>query len=207
MSEKMPTPVESNCQYAIRRPSGLQRKASRTLQFLFIHPVRRAVDGRLGSVSSERDDRPVVQAFDVDVVRTNVGDTRPVRRELREHQRRLGRVAADLLQRATRGVEDPVVAARVDAPHLFRVREDEELSAVVRPRIFVDVEGRRCVHARTRRTGRHQARSRDEDRARAGGGVVAGDLGSAALHRGAFSRTVYAVPSGSQMAGPNWGGS
>ncbi len=117
-------------------------------EFLFVDPVGRAVDRGVGAIGGERRDDAVGQALDVDVVGAHERHARRVGRELGEHQRRLGRVAAKLAQLSVGGVEHPVVAARVVAPDLARVGEDEQSLAVVRPGVVGDVERRRRARGR-----------------------------------------------------------
>ena len=64
-------------------------------------------------------------------------------------RRGFGRVAAELLELAAGDVEHPVVAARVPAPDLLRVGEDEQPLAVLRPGVVVDRE-RLAARARAR---------------------------------------------------------
>ena len=91
---------------AIRAPAETIADA----QFFLVHPVGRAVDRRLRPVARELSDRPVVQALDVDIVGADVCDPRAVRRELREHQRRLRSRPADLL--AARRCPPPAPSSR-----------------------------------------------------------------------------------------------
>ena len=59
MSEKMPTPVESNCQYAMLAAVRAPAEAIAHAQFFLVHPVGRAVDRRLGAILRDlRDRRP-----------------------------------------------------------------------------------------------------------------------------------------------------
>ena len=69
-------------------------------------------------------------------------------------------------------VEHPVVAARVQPPHLHGVGEDEEPRAVGRPGVVGD--GQAVLLA-----GRHQPRAVDQHPPLAGGGFVADDVGAA----------------------------
>ena len=184
ISEKIPTPVVSNCQYAMRRPSGLQRKQSRRRSSSSVHPVGRSVDRRFGPVRRERRHFSGVQALDVDIVRLDVGDAGRVGRELREHEaRRRSSVRASLggtllidpqlSQGIGPDVEHPVVTAGVVSPDLLRVGEDEQPLAVRRPRVVLDAK--RCFPP-----GRNEAGRIQENGARTGHRVVAGNFGSGA---------------------------
>ena len=59
--------------------------------------------------------------------------------EFGEHQRR-GRIAARLLEGSAGAVERPVVAARVEAPDLFRFGENEQTLRIRRPTVILDLE-------------------------------------------------------------------
>ena len=109
--------------------------------------------------------------FDIQIVFTiaNPAHSAAVGRELREHECRRRTVAAEFLERPAGEIEDPVVAARVRAPHLRRIREDQEFPAVGGPTVLLDVERRRVAR-------RDEARRRDENRAQSRFGVVAHEV-------------------------------
>ena len=72
---------------------------------------------------------PVGEILDVEIVGADVGDARAVGRELGEHQRSTrARAPPSLWSLPLADVEHPVVAARVPAPDLLRVGEDEEFA-------------------------------------------------------------------------------
>src|SRR5262249_14789490 len=114
---------------------------------------------------------------------TEVGGTRSVRRELREHQRRLWRAAAELAQGPAAEIEYPVVAPRVLAPHLARIGEHQQPPAVTRPDVVGDLQRRAAAF-------RRELRGRNEDRSRTALRVVADDVRCAMLIRGTFDRRI-----------------
>ena len=100
-------------------------------QLLLVHPVEGAIDGGAGAVAGELDDTAGGQVFDVEVELAHVADAAPVRRELREHQRRgPRRRPAELPEPPRSAVEDPVVPAGIRAPDGLGVGEDEDLVLV-----------------------------------------------------------------------------
>ena len=138
-------------------------------ELLLVDPVGRAVDDVPSAIRRHRNDTPGGEVLDVHVLRAHVGDARAVGGELREHQRRLGGVSAELLQRAGRPIERPVIAARVLTPDFAGVGEDEELRPVGRPRVAVDRKGtRRACRARATSTPRAPRRRRSGCRTRRG---------------------------------------
>ena len=157
----------------VRDPGPVRGPAERVAQpeLLLVDPVGGAVHARRGSVVREPCASAVGEPLHVEVALLHVRDPVPLRRELREHQRRGRPVRAELPQRARGAVEHPVVAARLVAPDALRVREQQQLAGVRRPGVIGD------AHA-------VQLRGRDQHRACAGGGVVAHDVGAArgALH-------------------------
>src|SRR5690349_14365827 len=124
------------------------------------------------------------QILDVDVVLTYVCDLRRIGAELRVHQGRFGRIAADSPQLPGAPVEEPVVTARVGAPDATRVGEHEHALTVARPRKVLDIERRRS--ARWPELGRG-----DQHVAlRAGGAVVPHHVHSRGTTIGRFDQQV-----------------
>ncbi len=109
-------------------------------EFFLVHPVRRAIDRRVGSIARELHDFAIGELFDVDVVSVHVGDACAVGRELRKHEGRFRNASADFLQGAACDLENPVIAARVIAPDFPGVREYEQPFAVSRPVVVVNFE-------------------------------------------------------------------
>ncbi len=72
---------------------GAPAEAVADAEFLFVDPVRRAVDGRLRPIFRQRHGAAVGEALDVDVVAADVGHARAVGRELGEHERRFRGIA------------------------------------------------------------------------------------------------------------------
>ncbi len=155
-------------------------------EFLFVDPVRGAVDDRLGARRRQRRDAAPFDRLDVEIVGPHVGDARAVGRELREHERCRRGTASELCQAAGRQIEHPVVAARVLPPDPGGVREDQQAPAIGRPGVVGDVE--RCRLARG-----HEPGARDEHRARAGRRVVAHQVGAPGRPRGLDGRIGRAV--------------
>src|ERR1041384_4737414 len=100
-----------------------------TEELFLVHPVECAVDDVLRAVSRQLCDLRIARkVLDVDVVFTNVTDTLPVRRELREHQARWFRVGtAEFLQRVRFEIEHPVIAPRIATPYACSLCEDQNL--------------------------------------------------------------------------------
>jgi len=111
------------------------------VELLFVDPVAGPVDDRLRAVVRQLHDLQVADVLDVQIVLANVGDLAAVGRELREHQRRGRRIAAQLLQSPVGRRQHPVVAARVGAPDPLRVGEDQQPLAVVGPSVAIDAQG------------------------------------------------------------------
>ncbi len=152
-------------------------------ELLLVDPVERPVDEEPRPVVGEPLGAAVREALDVEVVLTDVGDARPVGRELREHQRRRLGVAAELLERPARDVEQPVVAARVRSPDLLRVREDEQRARVRAQPELVDLERR----ARARRD---ELRRGHDDAPGPARRVVPHEVGRARARRGGLQLDV-----------------
>ena len=162
-------PLASKCQNAMSWPFGAPAEAVADLELLFVDPVRGAVDGRRAAVRGQPRDLSAREVLDPEIVGLDVGDARSVGGELREHERGFGLVRAELPELARGDVEDPVVAARVLAPDLARVREDQELLAVGGPGVLLRIQRRLAG-------GRHERRGRHQDAAIAGRRVVANDV-------------------------------
>ena len=125
----------------------------------------------LAVVVGDPDDLEAVEILDIQVLVVVVDprDLRAVRRELGEHHLRLRGGAAELAKRGCLQIEQPVVAAGVAPPHFHGVGKDQELCAVIRPRVVVDFEGILAL-------ARHQRRRRHQYLAIARRGIVADDL-------------------------------
>jgi hypothetical protein len=151
-------------------------------QLLLVDPIGGAVDRRRGSIASQRNRFARGEVLDEDVVVANVGDSRAVRRELREHQARGRRLAANLRQLPAPQVEDPVVSAGVIAPYLDGVGENEEPLPISRPLVIVNIEA--CASdghvLTTTRINRDELRCRNQHRTRPGRRLVPDDLRAAA---------------------------
>ncbi len=82
------------------------------------------------------------------------------RRELREHQRGRGRIAAEFLERARTAVQHPVIAASALPPNGLCVREDQQMGFIRRPGVVRNAQGF-CFARRSqlRRADQHGALS------------------------------------------------
>ena len=128
-------------------------------------------------------DCAVRKPLHVDVSPSHVGHAIAGGRKPGIHERRRRGVrSAELFQRASLPIEDPVVAAGILPPHPLSVGEEQQQVAVGRPCVVVEIQ-------RLARTRRHQLARGDVDTAGACGGLVAHDVGRIRdrrrfLHRG-----------------------
>ena len=110
-------------------------------QLFFVHPVEGAVDERPGAVVGQRDDRTGGEVLGVEVVLAHVAHASAVGGELGEHQGGgLGVLAAELPEATGGPVQHPVVAPGVEPPDRLGVGEHQQLAAVGRPGVVLDVE-------------------------------------------------------------------
>ena len=152
------------------RAVGGPAEAVPQVELLLVDPVRHTVDVQRVGPRGEPGDLPVGHALDVEIALADVRHAVAPRRELGVHECGLRRLAAELLERATAPVEHPVVAAGILTPHTASVREQQQLVAVSRPDVVVEVERRRVA-------GRDELPCRHQHAAGAGGGLVADDVG------------------------------
>ena len=179
---------------AVRRPP----EPVPQVELLLVDPVGHAVDVQRVGPRSEPRDLPIGHALDVEVALADVRHAVAPRRELGVHQCGLRCLAAELLERAAAPVEHPVVAAGILTPHAAGVREQQQLVAVGRPDVIVEVERRRVA-------GGDQLSGRHQHAAGAGGGLVADDVGGSRhgsrwLH-GGIRRTVFDSAGGAEAFG------
>ena len=120
---------------------GAPTQAVAQAELLLVDPVGRAVDAVRTAVARQRRDAQVGQGLHVKIVRVHVGHAGPVRRQRREEQRGRRSGAAELTQRARRAVQHPVIAAGLLAPYFLGVGEDQQRGRVLRPFIFLELEG------------------------------------------------------------------
>ena len=120
---------------------GAPTQAVAQAELLLVDPVGRAVDAVRATIGRQRGDGQVGQGLHVDVVRVHVGHTGPVRRQRGEEQRGRRGGAAQLTERARRAVQHPIIAAGLLAPDLLGVGEDQQRGRVLRPLIFLELEG------------------------------------------------------------------
>ena len=119
---------------SVRRPA--ERIAQ--IEFLFVHPVGSPVDQGLRTIRSQGADGARGDVLHIEIVRPHVRQQRTVRREFGEHQRRSRRIAAQLLQRARRPLEQPMVAACVGAPRPLRLGEYQQPVQSLVPLVILD---------------------------------------------------------------------
>src|SRR6185312_14730133 len=110
--------------------------------------------------------------LDVQVALVDVRNVRAVRGELGKHERAWLSAGTHAMQRTGTRIEHPVVTACVLAPDLLGVREYEQMTSVLRPRVVVDFE-RVC-----RRRWTEQS-CRDQHLSRAGPRRILHDVGAA----------------------------
>ena len=156
------------------RPVGRPAEAVGEAELLLVDPIGHAVHVQRVRAGRQPGDGAVAQALRIEVTLPYVRHAVRGRRKLPiHHGRRWTVVAAELAQRPGRPIEHPVIAPRVRPPDALRVREDEELGTVRRPRVIIDRQWRR-------RTGRHELLRGDEYAPLAARGHVPHDVESAA---------------------------
>src|SRR5580700_2264754 len=109
-------------------------------ELFFVDPIGGAVDDRGGPVASELGDFTAREFLDVNVVSANVGNSGAIWGEFCEEHRRRGRIATEFLEGAGFQIENPIVAARVTAPDLGGICENQDARFVFRPRVVVNLE-------------------------------------------------------------------
>ncbi len=173
ISVELPDPAGIEMPEGDRLAVGAPAVRVAQVELLLVHPVGGAVDDRARAVCGQPRDQPVGEVLDVEVVGVHVRDPRAVRGELGEHQRGGFCVPADLVELPALEVQHPVIAARIPPPDLLRVGEEEQLRAVLRPRVVVDL---RRLGFRSGLRLRHERRRRDQHAARAGRRLVTHDV-------------------------------
>src|ERR1044072_9113333 len=111
---------------AVRTPA----PAIAQIQFLFIDPVKGAVDDSFGTVPGELRDATGSYVLNIQIIFTHITYASSVRRELGKHQGRGRRIFAELRQLLRVDIKNPIVSPRVLPPNLLSVREDHKLLSV-----------------------------------------------------------------------------